>query len=150
LASYQEYQQGNFVISTDPARLDLDTIHSFLTRAYWSEGIPKEIVVRAFSNSLAFGIYEGSKQIGVARIISDLATYAYLCDVFIDEAYRGQSLGKWLLACIKAHPDLQGLRRWSLATRDAHELYRQFGFSELKSPDRYMEIANPNIYSNFR
>ena len=143
---YQEYQRGNFIISTDPARLDVDAIHAFLTQSYWANGIPKDIVARSLQNSLCFGVYAGDRQIGLARVISDLATYAYIGDVYILEEHRGQGLGKWLMECLMGHPDLQGLRRWSLATRDAHGLYQQFGFMSLKKPESYMEIVKPNLY----
>ena len=141
-----EYHRDNFTLSTDPARLDVDAIHAFLTTAYWSPGIPREIVARAIQHSLCFGVYDGARQIGFARVITDRATYAYLADVFIIEEYRGRGLSKWLIAGILAHPDLQDLRRWGLATRDAHGLYRQFGFTELAAPERWMEIAKPDIY----
>lgn len=146
--AHQEYHREKYLISTDPTRLDLTAIHAFLTRVYWSEGIPKESVERAVHNSLCFGVYETEthKQIGLARLVSDLTTYAYICDVYILEQYRGQGLGKWLMECVKGYPDLQGLRRWSLLTRDAHELYRQFGFVNVAAPERYMEITQPDIY----
>ena len=142
----QEYRKGNFVVSTDPARLDVDAIHAFLTQSYWAEGIPKDIVARSLKHSLCFGVYDGARQIGLARVVSDCATYAYVADVYILEPYRGQGLGKWLMACMMSHPDLQGPRRWSLATKDAHGLYRQFGFTELKAPERHMEVFTPDIY----
>ena len=145
---HQEYRNGKFVISTDPAKLDVDAIHAFLTQSYWARGIPRDIVARSIKHSLCFGVYEGPRQIGFARVISDFATYAYVGDVYILEAYRGQGLGKWLMDSITAHPDLQGLRRWSLMTRDAHGLYRQFGFTPLKNPDAYMERTNPDIYTS--
>lgn len=126
--------------------MDLDIIHSCLVRAYWSEGIPKETVKTAMENSLCFGIFQDDKQVGFARVVSDFSTYAYLCDVFVLEDYRGKGLSKCLLEEIMAHPKLQGLRRFSLATRDAHELYKKFGFTELKAPDRFMEIHKPNVY----
>lgn len=144
----QEYRNGKFVISTDPAKLDVDAIHAFLTQSYWARGIPRDIVARSIKHSLCFGVYEGPRQIGFARVISDFATYAYVGDVYILEAYRGQGLGKWLMDSITAHPDLQGLRRWSLMTRDAHGLYRQFGFTPLKNPDATMERTNPDIYTS--
>ena len=146
MAMRQEYRRDNFIISTDPARLDADAIHAFLTRSYWAEGIPKDIVARSIQHSLCFGMYDGAKQIGLARVISDYATYAYLADVYVLEDYRGQGLGKWLMACVMSHPDLQGLRRWSLATRDAHGLYRQYGFAELVRPERWMEILDADVY----
>ena len=137
---------GRFLISTDRARLDLDVIHRFLTRSYWAAGIPRETIARSIDNSLCFGVYDGRNQIGFARVISDFATFAYVADVYIDEHYRERGLGKELMASIMAQPDLQGLRRWNLATRDAHGLYAQFGFKPLENPERMMEIADPEIY----
>jgi len=141
-----EQSRDNFLISTDPSKIDLDAVHAYLVRSYWAEGIPREIVERSIKGSLCFGVYDGAKQIGFARVISDRATYAYIGDVYILEEYRRKGLSKWLMSCIKAHPELQGLRRWALATRDAHGLYKQFGFTEVKAPERWMEITNPGIY----
>lgn len=142
-----EQRRGDFLISTDRARLDLDVIHGFLTNCYWAKGIPREVVARSIEHSLCFGIYDGSgEQVGFARVISDFATLAYLGDVFVLESYRGRGLGKWLMQCIMQHPTLQGLRRWILLTRDAHGLYQQFGFMPLKSADRYMELHRPDVY----
>ena len=138
-----ETHKDNFTISTDPARLDMDAVCDFPTRAYWALGRPRERTERAFANSLVFGVYDGEKQIGLARVVSDYAVFAYLCDVFIHEDYRAHGLGKWLIETVMSHPDLQGLRRWTLATRDAHELYRQFGWNDLQSPDKWMEILRP-------
>ena len=138
-----EVHRENFSISTDPARLDSDAIADMLTRAYWARGRPRERVDRALANSLVFGLYDGNKQIGLARIVSDYAIFAYLCDVFIHEDYRSHGLGKWLIQTVHSHPDLQGLRRWTLATRDAHSLYSQFGWTSLKNPNSWMEILNP-------
>ena len=138
-----EVHRDNFTISTDPERLDSDAIAEMLTRAYWAQGRPRERVDRALANSLVFGLYDGERQIGLARVISDYAIFAYLCDVFIHEDYRADGLGKWLMQTIHSHPDLQGLRRWTLATRDAHEFYRQFGWDMLANPDNWMEILNP-------
>ncbi|MSP14084.1 MAG: N-acetyltransferase [Chloroflexi bacterium] len=142
-----EYTQDGFSISTDPSKLQLDVIHEFLKITYWSKNIPLVVVQKAINHSLCYGIYEGHQQIGFARVITDFATYAYLSDVFVVESHRGRGLSKWLIACIQAHPDLQGLRRWMLATRDAHGLYSQFGFYSLKAPERWMEISDPDIYS---
>src|SRR5207245_4725504 len=147
-APIQEYRRGEFLISTDRARLNVDAIHSFLTNCYWAKGIPKETVRRSLENSLCFGLYRGDEQAGFARAVSDFATYAYVGDVFVLEAYRGRDLGKWLMECIVSHPLLQDLRRWTLATRDAHSLYSQFGFTPLAAPDRWMERHDPNVYSN--
>jgi GNAT superfamily N-acetyltransferase len=142
-----EFQRGEFVISTDSARLDLNLIHGFLTNCYWAEGIPRDVVARSIENSLCFGIYHGSgAQVGFARVISDFATIAYLGDVFVLESHRGRGLGKWLMECIMKHPALQGLRRWILLTRDVHGLYAQFGFTPVKSPERYMELHHANVY----
>ena len=138
-----ETQRDNFILSTDPARLDNDAIAEMLKRSYWASGRPRERLDRALANSLVFGIYDGDKQIGLARVVSDYAIFAYLCDVFIHEDYRAHGLGKWLMQTIHNHPDLQGLRRWALVTRDAHELYRQFGWASLNDPNSWMEILVP-------
>jgi GNAT superfamily N-acetyltransferase len=137
---------GAFEVSTDKARLDITVIHPFLHGSYWAEGIPRDIVQRSILNSLCFGAYKGNEQIGFARVITDHATYAYLSDVFVLEEYRGQGIGKLIMRCIMSHPDLQGLRRWGLLTRDAHGLYRQFGFTDARMPERAMEISNPDLY----
>jgi GNAT superfamily N-acetyltransferase len=143
------FEKDGFTISTDPKKLDLLAIHDYLThRSYWSEGIPFEIMQRSFEHSLCFGVYENNQQVGFARVITDRTTFAYLADVFILEPYRGRGLSKWLLQCIMRHPDLQGLRRWGLVTRDAHGLYAQFGFTSLKHPEWMMEISHPEIYKN--
>ena len=145
-APAEEYRRGEFTISTDPQRLDIDVIYGFLTNSYWAEGISRELVIRSIENSLCFGVYKADKQIGFARVISDCATYAYIGDVFILDPYRGQGLSKWLMRCIVDHPRLQGLRRWSLLTRDAHRLYAQFGFTPLSAPERWMERHDSEIY----
>ncbi|HET9590107.1 MAG TPA: GNAT family N-acetyltransferase [Anaerolineales bacterium] len=139
-----EVYRDRFTISTDPARLDHDAIADMLTRAYWAKGRGREHTERALANSLVFGVYDGQKQIGLARIVSDYSIFAYLCDFFIHEDYRAHGLGKWLMQTIHGHPELQGLRRWTLVTRDAHSLYRQFGWKPLDNPDSWMEILNPN------
>ena len=137
-----------YEISADPARLDLDVIHGYLTRSYWSPGIPRETVERAVANSLCFGIYTtDGAQVGFARLITDKATYAYLADVFVLEEHRGKSMSKRLMETIIAHPQLQGLRRWTLATRDAHELYARYGFTPLANPSRFMERHTPDVYA---
>ena len=138
-----EVHRDQFTINTDQARLDTDAVAHFLTRAYWAKGRPRERTERALANSLVFGLYHGEKQIGLARVVSDYAVFAYLCDVFIHEEYRAHGLGKWLMETVHNHPDLQGLRRWILATRDAHELYRQFGWDALANPEGWMEILRP-------
>jgi GNAT superfamily N-acetyltransferase len=139
------WAKGEFEISTDPARIDGNAVHAFLTNSYWAQGIPLETVRRSIANSLCFGIYHAGRQVGFARVISDRATFAYLADVFVLESYRGRGLSRWLMECIMGHPDLQGLRRWMLATRDAHGLYRKYGFASIKSPERWMELHRPKV-----
>jgi len=142
-----EYRRGEFLVSTDPERLSLDVVHGFLTNCYWAKGIPREVVERSIEHSLCFGIYEANgAQVGFARVISDFATIAYIGDVFVLDSHRGRGLGKWLMQCITQHPSLQNLRRWILTTRDAHGLYSQFGFTPVKSPERYMELHRPDVY----
>lgn len=136
----------DIVVTTDPSRLDLDAIHGFLTRSYWARGIPREVVVRAVENSLSFGAFDGERQVGFARVITDRATYAYVCDVVVLESERGRGVGKCLMRAIRAHPDLQSLRRWGLFTRDAHGLYEQFGFRSARYPGRMMEILADDPY----
>src|SRR5687767_9642192 len=142
----ESWQQGEFEISTDRQRLDRGMIHEFLSReSYWAQGRSLEVVNRGIEHSLSFGIYRGPQQIGFARVVTDYATFAWLADVFVLEEYRRQGLGKWLIEVILAHPQLQGFRRWALATKDAHELYRSFGFNELMRPERWMERPDPNM-----
>ncbi len=138
--------KDGFSLGTDPAQLDIDVIHNFLTNSYWAWGIPRDVVVRSIENSLCFGIYEGPRQVGFARVISDFATYAYIGDVFILESHRGRGLSQWMMEAIVSHPKLQNLRRWTLLTRDAHGLYAKFGFTQIVSPERYMELHNPDVY----
>jgi GNAT superfamily N-acetyltransferase len=134
-------------VDCDPARLDMDLIHAFLSTSYWSAGIPREVVERAVRNSLPFGMYEDGKQVGFARVITDRTTFAYLADVFVVQSHRGRGLGKHMVNAIMGHAELQGLRRWMLATRDAHSLYAQYGFTPLASPPRFMERHDPDVYS---
>ena len=142
-----ESRRDGFVVSTDRRRLDVDLIHRFLTTCYWAKGIPRETVARSLEHSLCFGVYDGSgAQVGFARVVTDFATLAYLGDVFVLETHRGRGLSKFMMECIMRHPALQGLRRWILLTRDAHGLYQQFGFTPLKSADRYMELHRPDVY----
>lgn len=140
------WQRPPFEVSTDKARLDIDTIHSVLSRTYWSPGIQRDVVERAIAGSLCFGAYCDRAQVGFARIVSDGATFAYLCDVFVVEQWRGRGVSKLMMECIKAHPALQNLRRWMLATADAHGLYGQYGFRPIAAPERFMEIVEPDVY----
>ncbi len=135
----REWQRGAYLVTTDQARLDLEMVHSFLKTSYWAAGISADVVMRSVENSLAFGLFEGDEQVGFARVVTDYATFAYLADVFVLEPHRGQGLGKWMVEVVFSHPELQGLRRWMLATRDAHELYRKYGFTELEEPSVFME-----------
>jgi GNAT superfamily N-acetyltransferase len=150
-----ELVRGRYVISTDPSRLDVERIHAFLSRSYWSPGIPRSVLERGISHCLCFGVYldaavaensEDAGQVGFARVITDRATFAYLADVFILPPHRGRGLGKWLIETIRGHQDLRAVRRFLLATRDAHSLYRQFGFAPVAAPDRLMEILKPDPY----
>ncbi len=142
-----EHPHGSYLISDDPARLDATAIHSYLSRSYWSENIPLEVVQRALLGSICVGAFAADgKQVGLVRIISDCATFAYLCDVYVLEAHRRHGLAKAMLALTLRHPRLQGLRSWSLRTRDAHPLYAQFGFKPIDNPDSYMILRFPNVY----
>jgi GNAT superfamily N-acetyltransferase len=142
-ATHLEFRHGEFLISTDPARLDVEAIHAFLSRTDWAKGVAREVVERSLRYSLCFGMYHQGRQIGLARVITDRATFGYLADVYVLEPYRGRGLGKWLVRCVLAHPELQGLRSLRLATRDAHGLYRQFGFTALKHPEHHLERRPP-------
>lgn len=135
-----EWHKGEYTISTNDARLDVALIHDFLSnRSYWAKGRTRVALEHSIANSLAFGVYHAARQVGFARVITDYATFAYLADVFVLEEERGHGLSKWLMETIVQHPQLQGLRRWLLTTRDAHGLYRQSGFTELQWPERWME-----------
>jgi GNAT superfamily N-acetyltransferase len=149
----EEWRRGDFAVSDDPARLDLDVVHGYLTRSYWAAGIPRETVARSIAGSLPFGLYQVGKvgaaaerQVGFARVVTDRATFAYLADVFVLEEHRGRGLSLFLIEAILAHPDLQGLRRWHLVTRDAQGLYSRFGFAPVDAPERHMERRDPEVY----
>jgi len=136
----REWHRADYLISTDRQRLDVEFIHNFLSRdAYWAPGRSLETVTRSIENSLNFGLYKADNQIGFARVVTDYATFAWLGDVFVVPEHRGEGLGKWLIESITSVRELGGLRRWLLATRDAHDLYRQFGFTNLSEPERWME-----------
>jgi GNAT superfamily N-acetyltransferase len=140
-----DWQQGEYTITTDKSRIDINAVHHFLTNAYLAAGIPKETVERSISGALCFSILHGDKQVGFARIITDEATFAYLADVFVLEEFRGKGLSKWLMQTIINYPTLQGLRRFMLATRDAHSLYAQYGFTPLNNVDRWMQIHKRDV-----
>ena len=140
----EAFQKKGFRISTDQSLLDFGVIHNYLAKdSYWSQGVPVETLQRAISNSLCFGLYNENSQVGFARVVTDYATFAYICDLFILPAFRGIGLSKWLVQTITGHPGLQGLRRWSLGTADAHGLYSQFGFTPITNPERWMQIFTP-------
>ncbi|HEX8179266.1 MAG TPA: GNAT family N-acetyltransferase [Pyrinomonadaceae bacterium] len=140
----QVWRRGEFEISTERARLDFAVLHDFLSRqSYWARGRSLDLIKRSVDNSLPFGLYKSGRQIGFARVVTDRATFAWLADVFVLAEFRGQGLAKWMVEVILAHPELQNLRRWVLATRDAHELYRRFGFEALAQPDRWLERFDP-------
>ena len=142
-----EWTRGGYTISTERARIDVDTVHRFLATSYWAAGIARDVVARSIEHSLCFGLYRGNAQAGFARVITDYATTAYLADVFVLPEHRGQKLAVWLMETIRAHPALQGLRVWRLATRDAHGLYEKAGFRPLAHPERLMEIVDPSVYA---
>jgi GNAT superfamily N-acetyltransferase len=136
---------GACFVTTDPARIDREMVYGFLSRSYWARGIPRDVLERALANSLCFSVFDGETQVGFARVATDRATFAYLADVFVLPAHRGRGLSKLLMETIVAHPDLQGLRRWVLVTRDAHGLYARYGFTPLAKVDGYMERWNPQV-----
>jgi GNAT superfamily N-acetyltransferase len=141
-------KKDGYTIITDNAKMDIEVIHQYLSESYWAAGIPKEVVERSIANSLCFGIFYNEVQIGFARVVTDKATFAYLADVFILPEHRGKGLSKWMMEVIHAHPDVQGLRRWVLGTRDAHGLYEQFGWTVFteEAAKRFMQKHNPDVY----
>ena len=146
---YFEITKDKFLLSTNKTLLDVNSVHQYLSEeSYWAKGIPKEKVIKSIDNSFCMGIYEEGKQVAFARIITDYTAFAYLCDVYVVKEYQGMGLGKWLMESIHSIPDLQGLRRWMLATRDAHGLYKQFGWQPLAEEQvpRFMQLHNPNVY----
>jgi len=143
-----ERTRGEHRVTTDKAVLDLDAVHAYLTRSYWAEGISKERVRKSLERALCFSLVHGRQQVGFARVITDEATFAYLCDVYVLEEQQGQGLGTWLMETVMSHPLLRNVRRFVLVTRDAHGLYEKVGFRPLENPTRYMEIARPDLYKS--
>jgi GNAT superfamily N-acetyltransferase len=139
-------ERGSFRISTDPLSVDVDAVHAYLSRSYWAAGIPREVVARSIPLSLCFSLFDAERQIGFARAVTDRATFAYLCDVYVLEEFQRRGLGTWLMEVVVSHPDLQGLRRFLLATKDAHGLYQKFGFTPIARPEIFMDISRPNFY----
>jgi GNAT superfamily N-acetyltransferase len=145
-----DIEKGGYTISTDAAMLDLTVIHQYLScDSYWAQNIPLEVVERSIANSVCFGIYHNSRQVGFARLVTDKATFAYLADVFILPEHRGKGLSKWLMKIIHSHPETQGLRRWMLGTKDAHGLYKQFGWTPIPEDivPRFMQLHYPDVYA---
>ena len=142
-----EIRHGPFLLSTDRSRLDVALIQGFLSGSYWAPGVPESVVRRSIEGSLCFGVYEEERQIGFGRVVTDNATFAWIADVFVLEPWRGRGLAQWMVTSMRAHPDLAGLRRWILATRDAHEVYRRCGFQPLARPERFMEIRAADPYA---
>jgi GNAT superfamily N-acetyltransferase len=141
-----EWMRDNFRVSCDPSSLNREFVAEFLASTYWAQNIPRAVVEKSLDGAICFSLLEGSRQIGFARVISDKATIAYLGDVFVIPEFRGKGLGTWLIECVMAHPELQQLRRWMLVTRDAHDLYKKFGFRALARPEGLMELHNSNVY----
>jgi len=141
----QEYRRNNYLISTNKQKIKLDDIHRFLTNSYWSKGISFDKVKKSIKNSLCFGVYNGNKQVGFARVVTDYTLFGYIADVFIVEEYRGLGLSKWLMECIVNHPDIKDLRTLMLATKDTHGLYEKFGFKPLDEPEKYMNKKKQNF-----
>jgi GNAT superfamily N-acetyltransferase len=139
-----EDHKDNLTLSTDPGRLDHDAICGFLSRAYWADTRSRATIEHSLEHSLVFGVYDGQRQVAMARLVTDCATFAWLCDVFVQEEYRGRGIGKWLMESMLAHPDLQGIRRWILTSRDARDLYSRYGYTPLHDPERWMEKFNPD------
>ncbi len=137
-----EFQNGEFLLTTDPAKLDHQAVFALLKQTYWADHRDEEITLRAIENSLCFSLFENDRQIGLIRLVTDYATFAYLCDVIISQEARHQGLGSWCFTCVMRHPDLQGLRRWNLVTKDAQTFYEKFGFHTPEHPERYMELFN--------
>ncbi|MGH9932094.1 MAG: GNAT family N-acetyltransferase [Pyrinomonadaceae bacterium] len=145
----ESWERGDYLISTDPSRLDVELIHDFISnQSYWGQGRALEVMQRALDNSLNFGLYNHTQQVGFARVVTDYATFAWIADVFVLPEHRGRGLSKWLMEVMLSHPQLQGFRRWVLATKDAHSLYARFGFIPLHRPERWMERPDPNMHEN--
>src|SRR5262245_39162568 len=141
-----EWRKDEYLLSTDKSKIDVEIVHEFLSHSYWAENIPLDVVQKSIDNSLCFALYHHDRLIGFARAISDFATFAYLADVFVLPAERGKDLSTWLMETVLEHPQLQGLRRFILATRDAHGLYARFGFTPFDKPERWMQVHDPDVY----
>lgn len=143
---HHQWRRDGLTVSTDPARLDIDMLYAFLSTCYWAQGIPRAVCVRSIIKTESFSEYEGPRQVGFARVVTDYATVGYMGDVFILEPWRGRGLSRFLMDSIMAHPELQGFRRWMLLTHDAHGPYSRYGFTELNAPERWMEKWVKDVY----
>ena len=143
-----QWTEGAYTITTDSQKIDVAAVHNFLKTSYWAENIPYDVVQKSIAGSLCFGVFYNQQQVGFACVITDSATFAYLADVFILEDFRGRGISRWLLETILAHPQLQGLRRFLLATRDAHGLYKKFGFTPVTAIEPWMQLHKPDVYKN--
>jgi GNAT superfamily N-acetyltransferase len=142
----EQWQRNGFRLTNDLSEIDVDAVYAFLHESYWAKGIPLEVVQRSLEHSLNFGLLQGERLVGFARVVTDFATFAYVGDVFVLPEFRGQGLATWMMSCVVSHPELQSLRRWCLATRDAHHVYQRVGFETTKIPERWMEMVNPHVY----
>lgn len=142
MIDFYEKKKDDFLITTDPHKIDVNVVYELLNATYWAQGRSIGIIQKSIDYSLCFSLLDQGKQVGFLRVVTDRAVYAYLCDIVIDEQYRGRGMGKWMLQCVFEHPDLLHLKRWSLVTKDAHDFYKQFGFKELSDANKYMEIVD--------
>ena len=142
----EQWRRDDYLLTTDPNAVDISVVHDFLQQSYWARGIPLEVVQQAIEHSLNFSLLRDQIYVGFARVITDYATFAYVSDVFVLPEFRGQGLASWMMTCVRDHPQLQGLRRWCLLTRDAQPLYARVGFERVSSPERWMEILDPQVY----
>jgi len=145
--AYPDQTKGGYLLTADRTKIDADAVHAFLTRCFWARGISRTLVEKSIAHSLCIGLFAGKAQVGFARVVTDYSTYAYLCDVYVLEEHRGRGLGVWMVDYVMRHPELQGLRRFQLVTRDAHGLYARFGFKPPPNPERQMEIFYPGLYA---
>jgi GNAT superfamily N-acetyltransferase len=143
----EQWRLHDYLLTTDPGAVDIGAVHAFLHQSYWARGVPLDVVKRSLEHSLSFTLLRDQRLVGFARVITDYATFAYVTDVFVLPDYRGQGLATWMMSCILAHPELQGFRRWCLATRDAHNVYAHVGFARTTIPERWMEKLDPDVYA---
>jgi GNAT superfamily N-acetyltransferase len=145
--TYPDGTKGSLSVTADRDRIDVDAVHAFLTRSFWASGISKALVAKSIAHSLCFGVFDEGRQVAFARVVTDYSTYAYLCDVYVLESHRGHGVATWMMAFVMNHPELEGLRRFQLVTRDAHGLYTRFGFGPLEHPERHLQIFRTGLYT---